>query len=327
MAVDREVLKSAHCLFAVDRVKDPEMTAFKQEARYRQAQWRERNGYDRGEHSNSTKAIHAGGPTTIPNGSRLTNADADMGHNFLGSSEIWSAALERMSTPQHLQTFNTTRLKSDLLSSMPMCFNLFGELHAHPDRARGAAEFLYPDVGPGEVEVRFEWSPERGSTRYTNDRTAFDAALVVGATAPHHIIGIETKYHEHALPEKKPKPEQVARHQSQREHYRRLSHARPDVFRPGWEELLDTELEQIWRDHLLVLSMLQHSDQWASGCYVLIYPPANVSYARAAQDYQAQLHEDDTSFRALTLDELVDAKVLHTEKTHEAFRERYLWWQ
>jgi xanthine/CO dehydrogenase XdhC/CoxF family maturation factor len=325
MKLDRKTLEDANCWFTVDQVRDPRMTEFKREARYRQAQWREQHELAPGSHRNTKKAIAAGGPSTIRNGSKLAAHDADAGKNFL-SDPIRRAVAARLAAPQDYETPYKTRLKSDLLSSMPMCFNMFGELHEDPIRARAVAELLFPEVGHGDVEVVFEWSPGRRDPRHTNDRTAFDVAFIVGAAAPRQIIGVETKYHEHALPEKKPKPEQVHRHAEQRQHYTAIANARPDVFRPGWEQLLGTELEQIWRDHLLLLSMLANGEEWDAGRYLLVYPSRNVSFGEAAQAYAGFLADDDTTFAAVTADHLVEADVLHEAETHKLFPERYLWW-
>ncbi|RLV47722.1 hypothetical protein D9V37_16385 [Nocardioides mangrovicus] len=322
MPVDRAALEAESCWFGVDRVSDTTMTDFKREARYRQALWRRDRGLAMGSHKNSSAAVRAGGPVTIANGSRLDPVDADLGQNFL-SEPIWNSVRDRLANPQPNQTLNPARLRGDLLSSMPMCFNLFGELSDDPGRSSRAAELLLPSVGGGEVDVRFEWSPERSSTHYTNDRTAFDVALLVDP-GPKSVIGVETKYHEHALPEKKPGAAQLERHEAQRAMYTRLAE-QSGVFRSGWQDsIYDTDLEQIWRDHLLLLSMLNHPDQWDRGRYVIVFPSRNVSFADASARYHELLVDDET-FAALTLEELLGAQVLHTAETRAAFRKRYLW--
>lgn len=172
--MDRKTLQDAHCWFAVDHVSgDQEMTAFKRQARYHQAQWRQAQQIDIGGHRNSTRGIEAGGPEVILSGSKMSAGDGERGRNFL-SDEIRTAVEKRLAAPQPGQTLDTTRLKQDLLSSMPMCFNLFGEAATDPARARDVADLLMPGPGTGPVEIIFEWSPERASARYTNDRTAFD---------------------------------------------------------------------------------------------------------------------------------------------------------
>lgn len=293
------------------------MTAFKREARYRQALWRDRQGLPMGAHRNSQRGIALGGPATIPNGSKLEESAALKGANFL-SEPIMRAVDSRLAKPEAYETLDVTRLRGDLLSSMPMCFNLFGELHHDADRARRAARLLMPSVGDGDVEVRFEWSPGRRDPRYTGDRTAFDAALLISSSSSSTVIGIETKYHEHAA------REAASARAGQEDHYRKIA-SDSGVFSPGWEDaILETPLRQIWRDHLLVLSMLRPGGGWTEGRYVLVYPERNTSFARAAAAYREVL-SDDATFAAMTLEELLDADVLHTPATAELFRERYLW--
>jgi hypothetical protein len=78
-----------------------------------------------------------------------------------------------------------------------------------------------------------------------NTSTAFHVVLVIaGARGPRQVIDIETTYHEHALLEKKPQPDHASRYAEQRRHYTAIANARPDVFRPGWEQLLGTELDR-----------------------------------------------------------------------------------
>jgi len=176
----------------------------------------------------------------------------------------------------------------------------------------------------------FEWSPARRSNRYTNDRTAFDVALRLGAPdQPRTVVGIETKYHEHSAKEKAPnsrKPDALRRYQEQTEFLVALAEA-SGVFKPGWQgRVLGTDLRQIWRDHLLALSMRQHSEMWTPETkYVLVYPRRNVSFAQAATDYAGLLHDGDTSFQARTVESVLEAAFPTGHPTQEDFRHRYIW--
>ena len=185
-----------------------------------------------------------------------------------------------------------------------------------------------PDAEPSAI--LFEWSPGRGSDLYTRDRTAFDVALVLGRpNAPLTVLGVETKYHEHSAKDPKPsadRPAAVARHEDQTEFLIAIAEA-SGVFRPGWQDkVLDTALRQIWRDHLLALSMRNHPDQWTPQTrYVLLHPTRNVSFTQAAAAYADLLVDGDTSFSALTLEKTVDAAFAHGGPVKEAFVRRYLW--
>ena len=153
---------------------------------------------------------------------------------------------------------------------------------------------------------------------------AFDVALFFGDQATGQtVVGIETKYHEHAKTEKQ--PDEIPRMPRYRELTERAIRERR-VFTADWENrILGTSLQQIWRDHLLLLSMLQHpSEQFTAGKYVLVYPSGNNSFRDLALEYESVL-DDPSTFGHLTVEALLDAHVLHTPQTEALFRERYLW--
>ena len=307
---DEQVLRDAHCWFDVDRVPGrPDVTAFKRAARLHQAQWREAQGLAVGSHRSGDP------PKDRPNGSRLTEVDAAADRNFLDPS-IVDAVEARVHAPQPHQTLSVDRLRGDLLSSMPMCFNLFGAVHDDLDAASAAATTIWPDLDVDRsTAVRFEWSPGRNDPAYTGDRTAFDAAFeVTRADGSVGVIAVETKYHEHATTGGKPDET------SRMPRYRAIVE-RSGVFTSDWERLLGTDLQQIWRDHLLVLSMLGAG--WDFGRYVLVYPAANPSFRDVADRYREVL-VDDATFEARTIEELLDTGTLHPPELGSAFRERYV---
>jgi hypothetical protein len=311
MTPDRAALEAAHCWFDTDRVTgSPEMTEFKRTARWRQHQWARAQGLALGQHERQG--------VTYPNGSKIAETPENRLANFL-SEAIVAAVEHRLSTPEPDQTLNERRLRYDLLSSMPMCFNLFGEIAQDPERAARTASLLCgSDRGP--TEVRFEHSPGRRQADYLGDRTAFDVALLVGnPDSPRAIIGVETKYHEHAAAEAIPDRERRL------PRYREVAET-SEVFTPGWDKhVLGSPLQQLWRDHLLVLAMLQHPDgQWSDGRYVLVHPERNRSFAELAARYREVLR-DDATFDVRTVEELVDSDVLHGSATAQRFRDRYLW--
>ncbi|KRF37369.1 PGN_0703 family putative restriction endonuclease [Nocardioides sp. Soil805] len=288
---------------------DPEMTAFKRQARRRQAMWRAQQGLDFGEH-----------PPENKNGSVLKEEDGNAYANFL-SPRIVEAVKHRLHEDQRQtsQQLQEPRLLNHLLSSMPMCFNLYGELHNDPERLTAAGKALWNVQEEGQA-VKFEWSPGRHDARYTGDGTAFDVALFFGEPggASRTVIGIETKYHEHAVTESEPNA--VTR----LPRYTEIAE-KSQAFKPDWRKrILGTELQQVWRDHLLLLAMLQDEERPRTlGTYVLVYPEGNTSFARLAERYMDAL-EDTSTFRHVTLESLLDAHVLHARDTEQRFRDRYL---
>jgi PD-(D/E)XK nuclease superfamily len=254
----RTELRFAHCWFDTDRVPhDPATTAWKRTARLRQARWREAHGDPIGTEP------YAGGDGATLVGSRL---DFDFakgsGANFL-SSNIIAAVNARLAASEPGQTLKEDRLWADLLSSMPPCFNLCGELHADSDLADKAVRAWWPDSPQRRVAVRFEHSPDRSAPLFLGNKSALDVAFEI-SDGTLGIIGVETKYHEHAKAEAIPKPKALARY----EQVTKLS----GIFTPDWRTaIVGTDLQQIWLDHLLVLSMLQHpSKRWSWGRFVLV---------------------------------------------------------
>jgi len=312
-----EELKQFVCYEKSDSVsKDPEMTAFKQAARLHQAKWREMKGYPMGTHPYTPEPDEKSRRI----GSRIESAFAlSNGVNFL-TDTIRNAVEHRISNKEKGQMLGEDRLYCNLLSSMPMCFNMFGELHHNLDYATKAITSICPSEYLTSVEaVKFEWSPGRSDPKYLNNGSAFDVAFKTKTPDNDQgIIGVETKYHEHCTYSKTLiKGEKLQRY--------RDVHERSHVFKSeALNNILGTELEQIWLDHLLVLSMLQHeSMSWHRGKFILVAPAKNSSYKRAAEKYLSQL-KDDFTFEYLTVESIIDQNILSTE-TSKLFRERYLW--
>lgn len=310
-----EVLLQHHCLEVVDKVPgDQETTAFKRKARLHQAVWRQCRGFEIG-----TQPVEpVAGKPCRPLGSRLRfGYAAETGVNFLGEA-VRCAVQYRVARPEPGEMLDKARLFCDLLSSMPMCFNLFGWLHNDPSLISRATSHWWPQI-PGSVSsLRFEWSPGRGDSTYLGNHSAFDVAFELAlGNGRSGIIGVETKYHEHAKAESKPKPDKIERYASVATH--------SAAFKPGSiEAILGTDMRQIWLDHLLALSMLLHtSKKWQWVRFVLIHPKRNPSFANAAERYKALL-ADESTFEVRTIESMLDDRALPSEAV-EAFRERYLW--
>lgn len=314
--LSKETLKAHFCFKSVDNVSsDPEMTDFKRRARLQQALWREKMGFPIGSHPMRPK----NGEASTPLGSRIDLEAAEKtGANFLNAA-IRKAVEDRLAYPVKYQTLDKDRLFCDLLSSMPMCFNLFGSLQADIDRANDAIHAWWPDV-PGRVtDVMFEWSPgRRQHGLYLENRSAFDVAFKLtledGSLG---ILGVETKYHEDCRRERKPGDCRLTR-------YKEVTSKSGVMSLETMDTILGNDLQQIWLDHLLALSMPQEpSHKWKWVGFVLVHPEQNSSYASACERYR-QLLKDDTTFRVSTIESLLDADVLTTALQTD-FAERYLW--
>lgn len=135
---------------------------------------------------------------------------------------------------------------------------------ASPKRSR-----WWPDAPEGPWRVRFEHSPGRRDIEYLGNQSAFDAAFVIEPPGAWAIIGVETRYHEHAKREPAPREAALARYIEVTE--------RSGAFADDWRaRLVGTDPQQIWLDHLLVLSMMQHrAEPRVWGRFVLVYPAGN----------------------------------------------------
>lgn len=253
-------------------------------------------------------------------GSRLLMPAAkDDLSNYLTSTikKVVRAELGLESTRSDEKMYSEPRIYDDLLSSQPLCFNLFGELKDDLGAATAWAAFLWPERVARVTRFEFEHSPGRRDPRYLGNRTAFDVYLE--HTVPgggEGFIGIEVKYHESL----QVKPAET------RERVFEVARASKLFSEASIDFLKAPPLQQIWFDHLLAQSMLQADEErWGTnGLYVLLHPVANEACYRVASAYQRHLL-DLRSFQRLTLEEAVAAlRLTSGQPWVEAFHRRYL---
>ena len=142
--------------------------------------------------------VGPGGKSTKFRGNMLTEGPAEDGKNFL-TPAIFEVAKERLE--EGSGAVEPFRLKRNMLSSQPMCFNLFGELKRDPELATKLVRALWgKDIaalwGSDRAQVtgvRLEWAPE-DKKEYLNDNTAFDAFIEYEMEGGGKgFIGVETK--------------------------------------------------------------------------------------------------------------------------------------
>jgi hypothetical protein len=133
-------------------------------------------------------------------GNMLVNGEST-GSNFISkvAFEFAKEKVEQKKTNKYL-TIDEFRLFNNMLSSMPMCFNLFSDLRAlskeDSNEASRIVTILFREIqwieAVREIDVEFIPTPIE---EYTNDKSAFDAMLLVTTRdGSNGLISIETKY-------------------------------------------------------------------------------------------------------------------------------------
>jgi hypothetical protein len=279
-------------------------SGFRRAARTLQSIWREHSKLPIGEHNEN------------PLGSRLPTdyAKKELA-NYL-TPGIKKVVQDELASASDSQLYSKPRIYNDLLSSQPLCFNLFGELKLNLNLATVVFHTLRPASVKAVKNISFEYSPERSSERFTGDRSAFDVFVEYETlSGGRGFIGIEVKYHESLQ-------EPAASHRPRYDEVAKTM----ECFESGsLSKLHRAPLQQLWRDHLLAGSMMHDSDLgYAEGAFVVVYPAANTYCRSAIQSYRRCL-TNSVTFDAWTLEEVVGILSLATPDAWvEAFRRRYL---
>src|SRR6202045_3816300 len=170
------------------------------------------------------------------------------GGNFL-APEIAHPARRETAYREIGAMIDAERLARNLLSSMPLTFNLLAPWGHALERASGYLIELLPAFTGNASQLVFEHSPGRGNPKYTGDFTAFDALIRYSdGQGRNGFVAFEIKYSESM---REPMPELKPRHAE-------LSHASNLSVDPAAAALRTNPLAQFWREHLLAQSMIDH---------------------------------------------------------------------
>lgn len=191
------------------------------------------------------------------------------------------------------------RLFHNMLSSMPMCFNLFGAMRGE-DAFLFVFQRLFDARATAVIDIVCEWTPPDRNARL-GDRTAFDAVVLYETADGPAFFGIETKYTE-PFSQKVYEP-------SPYNHYREVTHE------SGWFAAPTTDIEvlqspssnQLWRNTMLAARLDQHQSHGRGSLGVVSL--AGDPGVRKARDIMSPTLSDTHTDRLhyVTLEDLLDA--------------------
>jgi hypothetical protein len=248
-------------------------------------------------------------------GSMLPEDRALEGLNFL-DQEIASYAERRAEEViRDGGTLDRDRLRRNLLSSMPLCFNLFGKLQAQrPAAARVLGSVLGLDIAAID-QILVEHAPPAAKA-ILGDRTAFDAFIAYTTSAgTKGFLGVETKYTEPFSPKS-----------YQPDYYEQNRAYEWAGFGPGAGDRLGRPAtNQLWRNTLLAAATRQ-TGGYAVGHAVVIAGRDDPVAWKAVAAVRAQLADPDGMLRALSLEWLIEQCQSEPSLAEWAaqFRQRYL---
>jgi hypothetical protein len=201
----------------------------------------------------------------------------------------------------------TDRLERNLLSSQPLCFNLFGHLQADPTALLPWVQ----SIRPGAVEVvRVELEIAPVKTPLT--RSAFDAYVEYSLNGQGRgFLGIECKYAEDlAAAQREPAADKV-KMATTSPPWR--PHAVAELDKPGYR--------QLWYNTLLMQLTLQEGE-FDEGVSVVVALGEDEKAKAATEAVSAQL-QDPSALIFSSIEDVVDSVTGHDAWKRD-FRTRYL---
>lgn len=305
--IPRNVLRQHRVLEKFD-------TRFRACARLLQALWREDQHLPIGTH-----AAPNGQQRRI--GSLLGSTAADAGRNFL-SPDVAHLVRREVAYQESGALIDKRRLFGNLLSSMPLAFNLFAPLRLNGELAAKVVRNLIPEIDLARVlHVLFEHSPGRRRDELTGDRTAFDVAILYERSdGKKGLLAIEQKYSEGTsgcAAEPRDRYDELARSS---EFYK---HPMSAVLRTG-------PCQQLFREHLLTFAARVRGD-FAEASFILIAPRHNHLLQQGASLYASHLSETGLGgipFLNIELEQVIEAIGWAGELGYaHALYDRYLNWR
>lgn len=247
-----------------------------------------------------------GGPRLV---SSMLPADADLSDNLTTAAAVAAAerSIHDLAIERRPGLIQADRLRRNLLSSQPLCFNLFGHLSSDPSALVGWVRSFQNDVESVD-DVRLEWAPPTGNT----GGSAFDAFVTyTRSDGARGFLGIECKY-----------AENLAKAQSKPAHEKFKVETANGPWHTGAETRLDRpRLRQFWYNQLLTQRVASTAD-FAGGIGVVVACHDDASAREVVESIRAEL-DDPATLRFSSINDVVNAVTGH-ETWRQKFAERYL---
>lgn len=253
-------------------------------------------------------------------GSSISMAAGVTGVNFLHPA-IARLAKRELIYREAGAVYDDTRLLTNLLSSQPLVFNLFGPLKLD----LGTATAIFNEIAPGFIteltDILFEHSPGRGNLRFSGDGTAFDVLIRgIGPAGQRRFIAIEVKYSENGH---EPPPRFTGRFDD-------IAPGTGLFVDPTDEALRANPIQQLFRQMCLAHTMLD-AGLYDEGLHLFIAPALNTPAQKVATSFIPHLKspsEGRLPFMAVTLESFVETiagigSIAHARALHRRYCD---WW-
>ena len=168
------------------------------------------------------------------------------------------------------------------------------------------SKLLYRSDIKSIKDICIELSP-KPIQKYLNDRTSFDTYVNAELTDKKILgIGIEVKYTEKSYPYTATEKLRLATENNASPYYKTWSDPKFSIYKvDSYKDLGKKELKQIFRNHLLGLTMLRERsiDEFIS---ILLYPEKNEYQKNASEKYLSKIIPSQlNTFRSVTFEEYI----------------------
>ncbi len=200
---------------------------------------------------------------------------------------------------------NFSKLRDcNMLRSEHIPFNLFTPLANDLTLAKDVFNRILNILIETVDDIQYEYAP-KPKKNYLNDGTAFDGYVEYTSTDGNRgAVGIEVKYTELAYAIKKAEKVNVVNPQSL---YWKTTKSSEAFIEGDLKELGEDDLRQVWRNHILGLSMVQQGDldEFYS---VTLYPVGNEHFKHVIPQYKKYLKEESkATVLGITFEDFIEA--------------------